>query len=543
MLIIALLLRCCGKRYRSEARCCNQENGSCLFQFAAFLMFLFLLLVLYPFLWHFVHGAGRYNGVCTRNDTHKHERSLENIEDNCLDQTTFKKILDDHVDRKIKLNFPNKSATEEVKLSAPELQKYTINFKQSARTSKTLDLRNMCEDIKNRTDPKHLIEVYTQMQKYVNSDMLDNQLKTLPQCNLESFKTRRIDEYEKSVIFISATRLTSYCNTVVEFFTDNYAKITGECLNGIESLKNNFSKQSNHELSEIMADLKKMYAKELDGYVDMAADRVVNKVGLCRKVSARSAEQTTRDCDANTHLQNVSWSALLILIWLVLPLIPIALYLARLFCMSRGSNCSCEQSGAATRRNDGWNTNAVMDEMQRHLYKSFCEDSARSGPSNGQCNCKAGRAGNMQGPNCGKRCLDDGSANFAMLQQANDLLLKTKVCSESTESEKSGILKPKRIKESQRPTTSKGMRSIRAKQLANDNKLETSSIKKCVCDKNTAQMANGPSSSMASSRQKKRMRNVCETLEEIVEESTDNGMNGLNINASIHIITFNKKMT
>uniref|UniRef100_A0A0K8UQX3 Prominin-like protein n=1 Tax=Bactrocera latifrons TaxID=174628 RepID=A0A0K8UQX3_BACLA len=545
VLLIALLLRCCGKRYRSEARCCNQENGSCLFQFAAFLMFLFLLLVLYPFLWHFVHGAGRYNSVCTRNDTHKYARALANIEDTCLDKKTFKKILDDHVDRKFKLNISNKSTVEDVKPSAPELQKYSISFKQNARATKRLDLKNMCEDIKNRTDPKHLTEVYTQMLSYADGDMPDNQVKMLSQCNLGSFKKRRIDEYKQSVIYKSATRLASYCNRVVEFFTENYAKITGECLNGIESLKNNFSKQSKHELSEIMAGLNNMYDKELDGYVDMATDRVVNKVTLCRKVSSRSADRTKMDCDAHTDLQNVSWSALLMLIWLILPLIPIALYLARLFGTSRGSCCSCEQSGSGTadRRNDRWNTNSVMDEMQRHLYKSLCEDSVRSGPSNGRCDCKAARAAYKQGPSCGRRCLDDGNANLAMLQQANTLLLKSNVCSESTELEKRGILKSKQLKEPQRPTTSKGMRSKRAQQLANDNKSETSSFRKCVCDRNAAKMPKGPSSSMASSRPKKRMRNVCETLEEIVEESTDNGMNALEINASIHILTFNKKMT
>ncbi|XP_050334576.1 uncharacterized protein LOC126762104 isoform X1 [Bactrocera neohumeralis] len=545
VLLIALLLRCCGKRYRSEARCCNQENGSCLFQFAAFLMFVFLLLVLYPFLWHFVHGAGRYNSVCTRNDTHKYERALANIEDTCLDETTFKNILDDHVDRQIKFNISNKSTVEDVKPNAPELQKYTINFKQSARTSKSLDLKNMCEDIKNRTDPKHLTEVYTKMLRYADGDMPDNQVKMLSQCNLGSFKKRRIDEYKQSVIYKSAGHLTSYCNRVVEFFKENYAKITGECLNGIESLKNNFSKQSKHELSEIMAGLDNMYAKELDGYVDMATDRVVNKVTLCRKVSSRSADRTKMDCDAHTDLQNVSWSAFLMMIWLILPLIPIALYLARLFGTSRGSCCSCEQSGsgAAGRRNDRWNTDSVMDEMQRHLYKSLCEGSVRSGPSNGRCDCKAARAAYMQGPSCARRCLDDGSANLAMLQQANTLLLKAKVCSESTEPEKRGILKPKQIKEPQRPTTSKGIRSKRAQQLANDNKFETSSFRKCVCDRNVAKMPKGPTSSMASNRPKKRMRNVCETLEEIVEESTDNGMNGLEINASIHILTFNKKIT
>ncbi|XP_039963992.1 uncharacterized protein LOC120776966 [Bactrocera tryoni] len=545
VLLIALLLRCCGKRHRSEARCCNQENGSCLFQFAAFLMFLFLLLVLYPFLWHFVHGAGRYNSVCTRNDTHKYERALANIEGTCLDETTFKKILDDHVDRQIKFNISNKSTVEDVKPNAPELQKYTINLKQNARATKTLDLKNMCENIKDRTDPKHLTEVYTQMLRYADGDMPDNQVKMLSQCNLGSLKKHRIDEYKQSVIYKSAERLASSCNRVVEFYTENYAKITGECLNGIENLKNNLSKQSKHELSEIMAVLDNMYAKELDGYVDMATDRVVNKVTLCRKVSSRSADRTKMDCDAHTDLQNVSWSAFLMMIWLILPLIPIALYLARLFGTSRGSFCSCGQSGseAAARRNDRWNTDSVMNEMQRQLYKSVCEDSVRSGPSNARCDCKAARAAYRQGPSCARRCLDDGSANLAMLQQANTLLLKAKVCSESTEPEKRGILKPKQIKEPQRPTTSKGIRSKRAQQLANDNKFETSSFRKCVCDRNVAKMSKGPSSSMPSSRPKKRVKNVCESLEEIVEESTDNGMNGLEINASIHILTFNKKMT
>ncbi|XP_050334015.1 LOW QUALITY PROTEIN: uncharacterized protein LOC126761697 [Bactrocera neohumeralis] len=540
VLLIALLLRCCGKRYRSEARCCNQENGSCLFQFAAFLMFVFLLLVLYPFLWHFVYGAGRSNSVCTRNATRKYERALANIEDTCLDETTFKNILDDHVDRQIKFNISNKSTVEDVKPSAPELQKYTINFKQNARTSKSLDLKNMCENVKNIMDPKHLTEVYTKMLRYANGDMPDNQVKMLSQCNLGSFKKHRIDEYKQSVIYKSAERLTSYCNRVVEFFTENYAKITGECLNGTDNLKNNLSKQSKQELSEIMAGLDNMYSKELDGYVDMATDRVVNKVTLCRK-----ADRTKMDCDAHTdlHLQNVSWSAFLMLIWLILPLIPIALYLARLFGTFRGSYCSCERSGsgAVARRNDRWNIDSVMDEMQRQLHKSLCEGSVRSGPSNGRCDCKAARAAYMQGPSCARRCLDDGSANLAMLQQANTLLLKAKVCSESTEPEKRGILKPKQIKEPQRPTTSKGIRSKRAQQLANDNKFETSSFRKCVCDRNAAKMSKGPFSSMAIRRPKKRMRNVCET---IVEDSTDNGMNGLNgleINASIHILTFNKK--
>lgn len=266
-------------------------------------MFLFLLLVLYPFLWHFVHGAGRYSSECVANGKNQSHRFVEFSEHPCLDEKNFKKILNDHVDKRINLNLPDKSTAGNVNMSAPApaLQKYAINFKQSARTSKNLDLTNMCEDIKNSTDPKHLTDVYTQIYKYANGDMPQNELKTLSLCNLQCFKTHRIDKYEQSVVFISATRLASYCNRVVEFFKENYAKITGECLNSIENLKDEFSNQSKHQLSEIIEGLNNMYAKELDGYVDMATDRLVNKVGFCRKAMAGS-NQTT-NCDANIHLQ------------------------------------------------------------------------------------------------------------------------------------------------------------------------------------------------------------------------------------------------
>uniref|UniRef100_A0A0A1XDY5 Envelope glycoprotein M n=2 Tax=Zeugodacus cucurbitae TaxID=28588 RepID=A0A0A1XDY5_ZEUCU len=537
ILLIALLRRCCGKRYRSEARCCNQENGSCLFQLAAFLMFLFLLLVLYPFLWHFVHGAGRYNSECTRDDTNKNERSIEfNEEDQCVDEQTFKKILDDHVDMKINFRLPDNRTAAELNLGTPELQKNAITFKQSARTSKNLDLTNLCEEIKNSTNPKHLTEIYTEMYRYANSDMPEGQWKELSLCNLQSFKTHRIDEYQSSVVFTSGILLATYCNRVVEFFKENYGKITGECLKGIEGVKDGLSKQDKLELSEIIAGLNEMYTKELDGYVDMATDRLVNQVGLCRKISDGS-EQTT-NCDVNIHLQNVSWSALLILIWLVLPLIPIALYLARLYGygMSRSSHCSCQERGsktaaAAPRAKDGrWNTNTLMGEMQRHLYKRFCEDSTTPGAANGQsCACKTGRTGHMQGPKRGKRCLDDGSANYAMKQQANALLLKGKAHTSKALGKANArkSRKAKEIKEQPAPTTSKG--------LAKVAQIER---KKCDC------CTNGPSSSMAKSahrRPRKEIKNVGETLEEIVEERSVSGKNGLDINASIHIISFNQK--
>uniref|UniRef100_W8ASN3 Prominin-like protein n=1 Tax=Ceratitis capitata TaxID=7213 RepID=W8ASN3_CERCA len=479
-LLIALMLRCCGKRHRGEARCCNQKNGSWLFQLAAFMIFLYLLLALCAFLWHFVHGVGAYNTACVSSGVHSRREREAELHDNdlnvdCLDEKTFKKLVHDEVDLKINVSLPeNVTLNGALNITLPNLRKQAITFKQRARMSKNLNMSSLCDEVRISMDPKVFTDVYEAMYGYANGDMPDdNDIKTLSLCNLNSFKLYRIDEYEESTVYKTAERMANYCDRVVDFFSENFANITTDCLKGMEHMRDELTRENKFNLSTLVDSLNDMYGNELDGYVDMATEALVNKAGLCQKRFRASSQET--DCVRNAHLQNITWSALLILMWLFLPLIPIALYLARLYgmlerarerAMTRGRplnrrrrrehrpNCSCESSKMSTtarsqsaapaggQQCNKWDTKSVMDEIQKHLYKNLCQNPDLSKKTTVQPNGKRIRekenASERMEPQNDKsniKVLQERSANYAMLGQANKGLIErkqSKTCESST---------------------------------------------------------------------------------------------------------------
>ncbi|XP_054734485.1 uncharacterized protein LOC129241960 [Anastrepha obliqua] len=428
ILLVASLLRCFGKRYRNEAECCNQENGSILFQLAAFLICIFFLIALLPFLWNFVHGVGLYNGVCWKLGTNRQKRAIEvdatHSDTNCLNEYSIQKFVESV---SIKPNFTQLIA-EDLKLieKEPELRKYSNDFKQKAKDAKNINLTNVCDDIKIDMDPAYFSKVYNKMFEYVNGPIENKQTKKLGLCNLNTFKKYIIDQIGTNTMYKSADQIAEECKKVVDFFSESYTQITTKCIDSIEKMGNYYSRDNKHNLSAIVDSLNEMYADELNGYVDMVEDALANKVGLCRRLADTTDDEM--ECHGYAHILNTIWSALMILLWLLLPLIPIALYLARLYgtnwplkkcsCVNRKSREQEQSNWKGDRTNQGANTSrnlmSAQQQILKNQYRNYrVENRAQNGQPmyrRGRINKKVACSEVQQSENVSRDCYEKCSA-------------------------------------------------------------------------------------------------------------------------------------
>ncbi|XP_036337636.1 uncharacterized protein LOC118747678 [Rhagoletis pomonella] len=401
ILLVALILRCCGQRWRGESererkrKCCSQQCGSSLFQLTVYMMSLLFLLALLPIWWNYEHGVGAYNERCTwerleRAQQYRYRRSVSNLGAEATSNLSASETTasltkasdalasadrhqsmseraeaDDEagdtaeepanicrnrennaflasnamkVGNRMAPSLNISEATMELEAKFTKMSPVKEKLKRNAIYADESSLQEICNDFKIQFDLKEFIRYYNEMNSFVSNEMKNpREDLELSHCNLYVLKKHLIDPFDNHEIPKLMAHIAEQCKQIETNFEEGFRKGTESCLTEVEKIERFSKDKLVGVLNDTTQDLDEMFVNGLKNYRSFASEELSRAVYTTNNDIERYSE-----CVQYAHGKNGIWIPLFLILLLFLPLIPIAIYLSRLYsCAERRTECYC----------------------------------------------------------------------------------------------------------------------------------------------------------------------------------------------------------